>query len=189
MHWLTRTILSIIIALLLICLLLPIDRMPGWGVWLGVLLMAVCSLYLVLTYRHIVGTWRSFGVLVIALYLTLAWLHWQWSLWESPVFLLQNLNTAISLLAWALCVAVGVSSLLLLIYRDASVVFLAAILGVSLQYGQMEQFSATPVGQQLPWGVLITWMMGMLCLAPPAFLIHFGMAIYKEIKAGQASWD
>ncbi len=191
MSRLTKIILILFATLLSLFWLLPLDKMPTWITWLGILLVTGSTLYLSLVYRRILANWRSFGILVVALYLALAWLYWQWSLWESPLFFLQSLNMAICILAWALCIGVGVSSLLLLIHRDASVIFLATtwiicpllLLGAGTQYEQLERLSATTLGEQLPWGIPFMWMAGIWCLAPFAFLIHLGIVVYRELKA------
>jgi len=191
MRWITRTILVILTVTFFVSWLLPTNQMPGWGVWVGILLVTGCSFYLSLVYRHFVGTWRGFVVLTMALYAALTWLRWQWWLWESPLFLVQNLNVIVCLLAWVLCIGLGISSLLLLIYHDAGVIFLSIswlicplfMLIARVQYGQLDQFLAAPLGQQLPWGVLMMWMEVIWCCAPPLLLFQLGMALYKELKA------
>ena len=191
MRWLTRINSFLFVSLFLLFWWLPLDQMPVWVMWSGIILTSVCALYLSLACRRKLATWRGFGVLVVALLLTLTWLNWQWALWQSQSLLLRNFNAAISLLAWAVGIGVGISSVLLLIYQDASVIFLAVswfmcpilLLGVGTQYEQLAQLSATPLGQQLPWGVPFMWMVGVWCLAPPVFFVHLGIVVYREFKA------
>jgi hypothetical protein len=105
--------------------------------------------------------------------------------------LLQSLNAVVSLLAWALLIAVFISSVLLLIRKDVSVAFMGlawvliplVLLAVGTRYGRLDQFSAAPPGEQVFWGVPLLWALGMLCLGPLAFMGHFMILLAKELKA------
>lgn len=160
-------------------------------IWTGILLVSGSAVYLSLTYRQLLSTWRGFGTLVSLAFLTLVWLRWQWPLWSSPVSLLQNVNIAVSLLAWALLIGVFISSILLLIQEEASVVFMGlawvliplVLLTVGVRYGQFEHFMAAPLGEQAFWAVPLLWALGVLCLGPLAFLGHFMILVVKELKA------
>jgi len=120
----------------------------------------------------------------------LAWLRWQWSLWWSPVPLLHNVNVVVSLLAWTLLIAMFVSSLLLLIRKDASVAFMGIawilipliLLAVGVQYQTLARFSNAGLPEQMLWGVPLLWAMGMLCFAPLAFLAHYALLLFKELN-------
>lgn len=191
MRWITRAVLVVFVTLLLVFWLLPAAHRTAAVTWMGVLLAAGSAVYLSLAYRHFLSTWRGFGALAAGSFLTLVWLRWQWSLWSSPVPLLQSLNAVISLLAWGLLIAVFISSVLLLIRKDASVAFMGlawvliplVLLAVGTRYGRLDQFSAAPLSEQVFWGMPLLWALGMLCLGPLAFLGHFMILLVKELKA------
>lgn len=191
MRWITRITWFITVGVLLIFGLLPASQRATWVTWVGIALTTSCVLYLSFAYRRLLGTWRGFGIMAAMLFITLGWLRWQWSLWGSAIPLLQNLNVVISLLAWGLCVGLYGSSLFLLVYEDASVVFMAAawvlylllVLTIGRQYGRLGNLTAVPLGEQLLWGVPLLWTMGIGCLAPLAFLGHFVILLIKELRA------
>lgn len=191
MRWITRAVLTLSISLLVIFWLLPDTRRTTLVTWTGILLASGSAVYLSFAYRHFLSTWRGFGALTVCSFLTLVWLRWQWSLWSSPVPLLQNVNIIVSLLAWTLLIGVFISSVLLLIQEDASVAFMGlawvliplVLLAVGTRYGRLDQFSTAPLGEQAFWGVPLVWALGMLCLGPLAFLSHFAILLVKELEA------
>jgi hypothetical protein len=95
------------------------------------------------------------------------------------------------MLAWALFISLYISSLLLVIYEDASVAFLAAswlinlllLLAVGAQYGRLGILTAASLGEQLFWGVPLVWVTTIWCLALPAFFVHFALLLIKELRA------
>lgn len=191
MRWITRAILAVFVALLLIFWLLPATRRTIGVTWGGIALTAGCVLYLSVAHRRLLGSWRSFGTVATMLLLALVWLRWQWSLWGSAQPLLQNVNVVISLLAWGLFIGLYASSLFLLIYEDASVVFMGAawavylllMLAIGSQYRRLGNLTSASLGEQTFWGVPILWTTGIWCLALPAFLVHFVLLLIKELKA------
>jgi hypothetical protein len=191
MRWITRAVSILFMMLLFFLWLSPATQRSAAALWTGCALTTGCALYLSLAYRRLLSTWRGFGALAVGLFLSLAWLRWQWPLWGSPLSLLQNVNLVVGLLAWALLIAVFVSSVLLLIQKDASVAFMGlawvlvplVLLAVSMQYGRMEHFLAqAPLGDQSFWAVPLMWALTMLCLGPPAFLAHYVVLLVKELK-------
>jgi hypothetical protein len=191
MRWITRTVLVLLAGLLLVFWLLPVSQRTAGVTWSGILLITGCTLYLSFAYHRLLSTWRGFSALTAGSFLTLAWLRWQWSLWTSPVPGVQNANIVVSLLAWILLIAVFISSVLLLIRRDASVAFMGlawaliplVLLGVGLQYGRLDRFTAAPLGDQLFWGMPLLWGLGMLCLGPLVFLGHYAILLARELNA------
>jgi hypothetical protein len=188
MRWITRAVLIFLAILLLLFWLLPATQRSA-ALWTGCALTTGCALYLSLAYRRLLSTWRGFGALAVGLFLSLAWLRWQWPLWWSP---LQNVNLVVSLLAWALLIAVFISSVLLLIRKDASVAFMGlawvliplVLLAVGVQYGRMEHFmTQAPPGDLVFWTVPLMWALAMLCLGPPAFLAHYVVLLFKELNS------
>jgi hypothetical protein len=188
MRWITRAALVFLAALLFLFWLLPAIQRSAAAMWIGCALTTGCALYLSLAYRRLLSTWRGFGALVVGLFLSLAWLRWQWPLWWSP---LQNVNLVVSLLGWALLIAVSISSVLLLIRKDASVAFMGlawvliplVLLAVGLQYGRMEHFTQAPLGDRAFWGVPLMWALAMLCLGPLAFLAHYVVLLVEELNS------
>lgn len=194
MRWVTSAVLLLFVSLLLVIWVLPTTQRPDWVIWTGATLFTVCVVYLSLAYRRFLATRRGFGAVTALLCLALVWLRWEWQLWSVDVPLLQNVNLVVSLLAWGLVISQGISSLLLLILKDASVIFLAfswliyllLITAMGIQYGEMENLTAAPLGEQLFWGVPLLWATGIVCLAPPAFLVHLMILIIQEFKARSA---
>lgn len=191
MRWITRAVLIFLAALLFFFWLLPATQRSTAAMWIGCALTTGCALYLSLAYRRLLSTWRGFGALTVGLFLSLAWLRWQWSLWWSPLSPLQNVNVVVGLLAWALLIAVSISSVLLLIQKDASVAFMGmawvlvplVLLAVGLQYQRLEHFTQAPLGDQAFWGVPLIWALAMLCLGPLAFLAHYVILLVKELNS------
>lgn len=190
MHWITRIILTTFAMLLLILWLLPATQRTATLTWGGILLVTSCILYLAVAFRRLLGTWRGLGAVAAMLFLALVWLRWQWPLRWSGMPLLQNLNFLISLLAWGLFIGLYASSLFLLIYRDASVVFIAMawmiylllMLAITAQYERLGDLQAALLAEQLLWGAPLLWSVGMACLAPLAFLGHLVILLVKEVK-------
>lgn len=191
MHWITRVVQILFITLLVVFWLLPTAQRTATLTWIGLLLITGGGVYLSLVYRHLLSTWRGFGALIACSFLSLVWLRWQWPLWQSSTPFLRNANVVVGLLAWALLIAVFISSALLLIRKDASVTFMGLawilipliLLAVGTRYDYLGQFSAAPLGEQVFWGVPLLWALGMLCLGPLAFVGHFLILIIKELKA------
>lgn len=191
MRWITRSVLVVFVTLLMVFWLLPAVKRTIVVTWMGVLVATGSAAYLSLAYRQFLSTWRGFGFVTALSFLALVWLRWRWSLWSSPVSLSQNANAVVSLLAWELFIAVFISSVLLLIQKDASVAFMGlawaliplVLLAVGTRYGRLDRFSAAPLGEQAFWGVPLLWALGMLCLGPLAFLGHFVILLAKELKA------
>jgi hypothetical protein len=194
MRWITLVVLLLFVSLLLIFWALPTTQRLDWVIWTGATLFTVCVVYLSLAYRRFLATRRGFGAVTALLCLALVWLRWEWQLWGANASLLQNANLVVSLLTWGLVIGLGISSLLLLILKDASVIFLAAswliylllITAVGIQYREMENLTTAPLGEQLFWGVPLMWATGVMCLAPPAFLVHLMILLIKELKARSA---
>ena len=191
MRWIARGVAMLFGTLLILFGLLPAVQ-PSFDVTLiGILIITVCAMYLSMADQRFFSTWRGFGAAALGCLGMLLWLNWQWDLWRSPFWLPQSLNAVASLLAWMLLVAVFMSSVLLLIKRDASVVFIGAawalvpviLLIVGAHYGQFERFSSAPLAEQTLLGVPLLWAMAMLCLAPIAFLAHGVRLLVKEINA------
>ena len=191
MRWITRAVLILFVMLLFFLWLSPATQRSAAALWIGCALTTGCALYLSLAYRRLLNTWKGFGALAVGLFLSLAWLRWQWPLWGSPLSLLQNVNLVVGLLAWALLIAVFVSSVLLLIQKDASVAFMGlawvlvplVLLAIGMQYGRMEHFTQAPLGDQSFWAVPMMWALAMLCLGPPAFLVHYAVLLVKELSS------
>jgi hypothetical protein len=191
MRWITRAVSILFVMLLFFLWLSPATQGSATALWIGCALITGCALYLSLAYRRLLSTWRGFGALTVGLFLSLAWLRWQWPLWSSPLSHLQNVNLVVSLLAWALLIAVFISSVLLLIWEDASVAFMGlawglvflVLLAVSLQYGCMGHFmTQSPPADRIFWAVPLMWALSMLCLGPLAFLAHYVVLLVKELS-------
>jgi hypothetical protein len=189
MRWITRAVSILFVMLLFFLWLSPATQRSATTLWIGCALTTGCALYLSLAYHRLLSTWRGFGALTVGLFLSLAWLRWQWPLWSSP---LQNVNLVVSLLAWALLIAVSISSVLLLIWKDASVAFMGlawlliplVLLAVGVQYGRMEHFmTQAPPGDRIFWAVPLMWALAMLCLGPLAFLAHYVVLLVKELSS------
>ena len=192
-RWITRAILVVFVTLLIIFWLLPAAQRTTAVTWGGASLITVCAFYLSFAYHRPLATWRGFGALAAVCFATLAWLRWRpltplpWSSFP----LLQNANTVVGLLAWASLIAVFISSVLLLIRKDASVALMGLawvlvpliLLAVGAHYGRMEHLRQAPLGEQTFWGVPLVWAITMLCLGPPAFLIHYAILLIKELDA------
>ena len=186
MRWITRAVSIILAVSLLIFWLLPASRRSAAMLWVECLLITSCALYLSFAYHRFLGDWRGFGVVSVGLFLSLAWLRW-----PSAIFPGRNVNLVIGLLAWALFVAVSISSILLLIRKDASLIFMGAawllipliLLLVGRQYGQMERLVQAPLAEQTLWGVPLTWALAMLCLGPPGFFAHCVILLVKELSS------
>ncbi|HID62876.1 MAG TPA: hypothetical protein EYP49_09095 [Anaerolineae bacterium] len=88
-------------------------------------------------------------------------------------------------------IAVSISSVLLLIRKDASVAFMGmawvlvplVLLAIGLQYGSMEHFAQAALGDWVFWGVSLMWALIMLCLGPLAFLAHYVILLVKELNS------
>jgi hypothetical protein len=191
MRGLTRTIQVIFVALLFILWLLPSSQNTAGVTWIAIALATGCALYLSVAHRRFLRTWRGFGSVTVILFLVLTWLRWEWYLWGSDAPLLQNVNLVVSMLACALFISLYISSLLLVIYEDASLAFLGAswlmnlllLLAIGAQYGRLGTLTATSLGEQLFWGVPLAWVTSIWCLALPAFFVHLTLLLIKELKA------
>jgi hypothetical protein len=146
-------------------------------VYAGLGVVAICTLVLSLAYRSALRTWRGLGVLCAIHIAVQAWLQWQWSLWDSSIMVLRNLNVIAGMLAWASLVAITVSLVLLLIFRDASVIALTVawlgwplwLIAIALRYRTMDVLNNAPFREQI---VLIVPTC-LLCLLPIAGIIAF----------------
>jgi hypothetical protein len=190
MYWANRITLIVFTVLLALFWLSPKIHNSTVLTWAGILLVTGCALYLSFAYCRFLSMWRGLGAPAALLLLTLTWLHWQWPLWGSPIPLLQRVNIVVSLLAWALFIAVFISSTLLLIRKDASVIFMGlawvliplVLLAVGMRYERFDQFTAASLGERIFWGPLLLWALGMLCLGPLAFAGHFLILLIKELS-------
>lgn len=190
MQWVNRGVQVLLAASLMAFLLLPTIQDNLLATWAGILLITGCALYLSLLYRDVLTTWHSFSVLTMLIFLALAWFRWQWSTWLPFTPYSQRINLAIGLLTWTLLIALFVSSILLLVRKDASIVFMALswvllpmiLIAVGNQYPDLTTFYQAPLSEQAFWGVPLLWAFSMLCLGPLAFLGHFLVLLTKELK-------
>lgn len=190
MRWLTWAIWAI--AGLTLLVILGYSLAPGRMEWAAVLIIGGAATYLAVVYRHPLATWRGFGAVTGGCLLALGWLALQARLWPTAGDGLHRLNVAVGFLAFGLLIGVLVSSVVLLIYRDASVAFLGGVwllfpillLTMMGRFGSMEALSQARLGETLIFGVPVLWMLLMLCLAPLAFAAHFLLLLKRELTGG-----
>lgn len=187
---LIRIVQAIFILTLLYFWIVPPTMRNDLIVWAGLFVVAVCALVLAIGAYRRLRTWRGLGVLLATHIAAQAWLQWQWNLWDSSIVLVRNLNVIAGLMAWATLVAITVSLVLLLIFRDASVIALAVgwlgwplwLIATALRYRTLEGLDSAPFREQI---VLIVPTC-LLCLLPIAGMIAFSMhgirLAVKEVK-------
>ena len=187
---LIRIVQAVFILTLLYFWVVPPTMRNDLIVYAGLGVVAICTLVLSLAYRSALRTWRGLGVLCATHIVVQAWLQWQWNLWDSAIVLVRNLNVIAGMLAWPSLVAITVSLVLLLIFRDASVIVLAIgwigwplwLIATALRYRTMDGLNSAPFREQI---VLIVPTC-LLCLLPIAgmiaFLAHWIRLAVKEVK-------
>lgn len=158
---------------------------------IGLGVTALCTLSLSVVFHRPLRTWRGFGVLLALHIAAQAWLQWQWDLWGSPITLIRNLNVIAGLIVFATLIAMFVSLVLLLIFRDASVIALTVawlgypvlLIGTALRYRTLDALNAAPLREQIVW-LTPTCLLPFLAVAGGiAFLAHFIWLVVKEITA------
>ncbi len=189
-RYLNRIILFVIGAVVLYFWLTPVSQRNVYLEWGGLLLFAICVIVLSLRFSMLLRRWRGFGALLGAHIAAQLWLQWQWRLWDSPIVLIRNLNTIATLAMFGTLLAMLISLVLLLIYRDASAIALAAawigfpilIIVTGWRYTTFEQFSNVGFRENI---ILMTptcllCFMGMAGLF--AFFAHYGLLVIEEIS-------
>ncbi|MGB8647929.1 MAG: ABC transporter permease [Anaerolineae bacterium] len=143
---------------------------------------------LMMMLRPFFAAGRGLAIVASIHILTQLWLQWQWNLWDSPNYLLHNLNALVGLVAMDSLLAVLISVTLLLIRRDISVWALAiAYLGCPLsllwsmsRYSNLQQINTLFLRDS---AVLTTLMCLIIWLAVGgaiAFCLHFLRLVYIE---------
>lgn len=193
MRWITFGVRVIVGAITFLFWALPAEMHDNGAVMLILGVDVLGVVYLALDARVWLKTWRGLGLLVVAHIAAQAWLQWQWSAWDAPTTLTHHLNVVAALIALATFVAMFVSIVLLLIYRDASVKALSVAvvsfppmwIGLARYYGTAERFYQAELREQL--SVLVP-----LCLIPflifggaLAFLVHLARLIVIELWAAE----
>lgn len=182
-------IVSIFVVVLLYFWVTPPAQRDASITWAGLFVTTVGTLSLSIVAHRILITWHGFGMVLLLHVAAQAWLQWQWNLWESPMPLIRNLNVIVGLVVFATLIALVVSLILLLIFRDASVIALAVawlgcpilLLGTALRYQTYARLNDVPFREEM---VLIT----PICLLPLlvifggiGFFAHYILLIGKEI--------
>jgi hypothetical protein len=166
------------------------DQVRGLEEWLWVLVVGGAATYLSMAHHRLMTTWRGFDRVILSLALCLLWLNSQWSLWNSSVSWLRNLNAVVGFLIWGLLIAGTVSTILMLVRRDTSVVFLAAVwvilpiwlLWVGREYNTIAELYNAPFSEQLMFTAPIIWSTLVICCAPPLFLAHLVWLGVRELR-------
>ena len=178
--------LAILTLILLYFWITPPNQRDALAVWLVLGITALCAITFTIAAHGTFGTWRGLGGLVMAHAASQVWLQWQWDLWDSSVVLVRNLNVIAGLVLVATFFAMLVSIMLLLAFRDASVIALGmawlgcpALLMVSaLRYRAFD--TPIPFREQI---VLIVPMSLLFLFAGAggiAFLVHLLVLAIKE---------
>lgn len=186
-RWLTWIVWGVVGFILLV--MVGYGLTPGLMEWGALFVVTGAAIYLTMVYHHWLAAWRGFGTVTAGCMLALGWLALQARLWPTASAGLHRLNIAVGFLAFGLLIGVLVSSVLLLIYRDASVPFLGAVwlllpillLAMMLGFGSMEGMAQARLSETLVLGVPVVWMLLMLCLAPLAFAAHFLLLLRHEL--------
>ncbi len=169
--------------------LVPHDRRNDIVTFAAIVIASLSAVTLAGVFHRPLRTWRGFGSVLIMHVLSQAWLLWQWDLWNSPIEQIRNLNVVVGLVAITTLVVLLASLVLLLIFRDASVIALAVawlgwpilLIGTALRFQTLANLDHMPAREQLLWAVP-TCLLSFLVLAGgvafPAHLIWLGI---KEI--------
>jgi hypothetical protein len=171
--------------------LMPYQMRDGVATCLGIGVSVLCMVGVVLAARRYVATWPGFAMLVAGLVGAHLWLWRMWSLWESPVRLMRNLNTVAGLWIVDLLVAVVVDVVLILVLRDSAPGFMGAVwvlyplalIGVARMAPDIETLLAPEnLRTQVLWLTPLTLLPTLCCLSLPAFLVHLAIVLAKEIR-------
>jgi hypothetical protein len=189
MLWINRAILALLVTSLIAFSLLPAVQNSPVVAWACILLITGCALYLALVYHRPLSTWHGFGILAVLTFLALTWLRWQRPLWPPLAPHIQTVNLIVGLLTWVLLIALFASTILLLVHKDASILFMALawvllptiLIAVGNQYPHLNAFNQAPLGEQAFWGIPLLWTLTVLCLGPLAFLAHLLALLAKEL--------
>jgi len=179
--------LAILTLILLYFWITPPSQRDALAVWLGLGITALCATTFTIAAHDTFGTWRGFGGVVIAHVASQVWLQWQWDLWDSSVVLVRNLNVIAGLVLVATFFAMLVSIMLLLAFRDASVIALGmawlscpALLMVSaLRYRAFD--TPIPFREQIVLIVPMSLLFLFAGVGGIAFLVHLLVLAIKEI--------
>lgn len=180
-----------LILILLTFWVLPVDARGDGLTLLGIVISALCALGLVLANRQSFANWWGLGLLTLGLVGAHLWLWQMWSLWESPVQLLRNLNTVVGLLAIDFLVAFLVDVVLVFLCRSGGplllgfvgVLYPLALLGVSLMYPSIEVLlHPENLRGQVLWITPLTALPGICCLGLPIFIFQLIIALVKEFR-------
>jgi hypothetical protein len=185
---LTKLVLGLAIGWPIVLGLLHDDQRTNDVEWISALLGLGCAIYLALAGRRWLGTWRGWLGVSDALLIAVVWLRSQWL---STNALTQHLNVSIAWLAWASFIAVFMSSALLLMRGDASVIFIGlacliapmALIALGEGYLTSDQTSMASLRDQVFWGVPLIWAICIGGLSFPAFLLHGLIALSQELDA------
>lgn len=166
--------------------LLPADQQTDDLTWLIIASISFSTIYLSLAWRRHLSRWRGWLSVVGGLFIGLEWLRVQWFA-TTPV--VEKITIVVALWSWALCIAVFISSVLMLIYRGASVVFMGlawlglpiTLLTMGLIYKTSALMDSAPLNDKLLAGVSIWWIICIGGLSLPVFLIQMFLLARKEI--------
>ena len=168
--------------------LLPANQQTDVLSWLVIAFVSISTIYLAIAWRQHLGRWHGWFAVVIGLFISLNWLRVQWFA-ASPI--VQQINIVVALWAWALFIAVFISSGLMLIYRGASVVFMGLawlglpiiLLAMGATYGTTAVMDNAPLNGKLLLGVPILWVICVGGISLPIFLLQLLLLVRKEFMA------
>jgi hypothetical protein len=188
-----RAISALIVSILVAMLLcfwatLPAQR-DALVTWAGLFVIAAGTLSLSIVAHRELRTWRGFGMVLLLHVAAQAWLQWQWDLWDSPVTLIRNLNVVAGLVAFASLIALVVSLILLLIFRDASLIALAVawlgcpilLLGTMSRYQTYAHLNDVAFREEILLIVPICLLPLLVIFGGIGFFAHYFLLIGKEI--------
>lgn len=167
---------------------LPAEQQTDALAWLIIAVIGLSAIYVSLAWRRYLSRWRGWIGVVIGLFISLNWLSVRWFA-VSPI--VQQINIVVALWAWALLIAVFISSGLMLIYRGASVVFMGLawlglpiiLLTMGATYGTAALMDNAPLNGKLILGVPTLWVICVGGLSLPVFLLQLLLLVRKEITA------
>jgi hypothetical protein len=185
---LTKVVLFIFCSTIIAYGLFPTDQLSDSSSWIVIVLQAVTTVYLSISYRQKLQTWRAWIMVVGILAVALIWLR---TYGTSSSALIQHLNVSLAVLAWSGFIALFSASALLLRRSEGSVIFLAVsfslipivLIAISIIYGTQAQLSNAPLGDQVLWSVPLIWSMCIGSISLPVFLLHLLNLLLKEIRA------
>ncbi len=181
-------VFAITLGLSILFACLPTDQQTNALTWLVIALVSLSTIYVSLAWQRRLSRWRGWLGVVIGLFISLEWLRLQWFATEPIV---QHINIAIAMWAWALLIAVFISSILMLIYRGASVIFMGLawlivpiiLLAMGALYGTSIRMDNAPLNGKLVLGVPLWWAICIGSVSLPIFLLQLLLVIRKEINA------